>query len=292
MLEGMGQLTGKAAIVTGAARGIGRAIAERLAAGGARVAVNYANSAAAAEELAFRTGGLAIRADVSQEQEVREMFDRAEAEFGGLDIVVNNAAVALMKPLAEFSAEEFDRIFAVNTRGVFFCCREAARRLRGGGRIVNISTGATVGGTAGGAVYCASKAAVEQFTRALARELAWPADYREHGLAGLHGDGHVRVAAAPGGACAEAHAAGTRRQAGGGGRSCRLALHGKRRLDHGTKHSGGRRAHDGLSWRRRSTSGRGGAQESVGDQRRRAESGRIGGPQDVRAPGDAKRRGG
>lgn len=172
MLEGMGQLTGKAAIVTGAARGIGRAIAERLAAGGARVLVNYASSAAAAEELAFRIGGLAIRADVSQEQEVREMFDRAEAEFGGLDIVVNNAAVALMKPLAEFSAEEFDRIFAVNTRGVFFCCREAARRLRGGGRIVNISTGATVGGTAGGAVYCASKAAVEQFTRALARELA------------------------------------------------------------------------------------------------------------------------
>lgn len=168
----MGSLTGKTAIVTGAARGIGRAIAERLAADGARVVVNYAGSASAAKELAARIGGLAARADVSQKQEVLEMFDRAEAAFGGLDIVVNNAAVAVMKPLAEFSDEEFERVFAVNTRGAFYCCREAARRLRDGGRIVNISTGATVGGTAGGSVYCASKAALEQFTRALARELA------------------------------------------------------------------------------------------------------------------------
>lgn len=168
----MGLLTGKTAIVTGAARGIGRAIAERLAGEGARVVVNYASSAAAAEELAARTGGMAVRADVSQEQEVLEMFDAAGRVFGGVDIVVNNAAVALMKPLADFTGEEFERVFSINARGAFHCCREAARRLREGGRIVNISTGATVGGTAGGSVYCASKAAVEQFTRALARELA------------------------------------------------------------------------------------------------------------------------
>ncbi|MFZ5927080.1 MAG: SDR family oxidoreductase [Acidobacteriota bacterium] len=168
----MGLLKGKAAIVTGASRGIGRAIAERLAADGARVVVNYSKSAAAAEALAARIGGIAVRADVSQKQEVAEMFDRAEAAFGGLDIVVNNAGVALMKALADFSDEEFERVFAVNTRGAFYCCREAARRLRDGGRIVNLSTGATVGGTAGGSVYCASKASVEQFTRALARELA------------------------------------------------------------------------------------------------------------------------
>lgn len=165
-------LTGKTAIVTGAARGIGRAIAERLAAGGARVAVNYARSAEAAQELAARLGGIALRADVSQKQEVLEMFDAAERVFGGLDIVVNNAAVALMKPLADCSDEEFERVFSINARGAFYCCREAARRLRAGGRIVNISTGATVGGTAGGGLYCASKAAVEQYTRALARELA------------------------------------------------------------------------------------------------------------------------
>jgi len=168
----MPPLTGKTAIVTGAARGIGRAIAERLAAGGARVVVNYARSAAAAEELAARIGGIAVRADVSIKQEVLEMFDQAERAFGGLDIAVNNAAVALMKPLAEFSDEEFERVFSINARGAFYCCREAARRLRDGGRIVNLSTGATVGGTVGGSVYCASKAAVEQFTRALARELA------------------------------------------------------------------------------------------------------------------------
>jgi len=168
----MSRLTGKTALVTGAARGIGRAIAERLAADGARVAVNYSRSAAAAEEVARRIGGIALRADVSQKHEVLEMFDRTEAAFGGLDIVVNNAGIALMGPLGDFSDEDFERVFAVNTRGVFYCCREAARRLRDGGRIVNISTGATVGGTAGGGVYCASKAAVEQFTRALARELA------------------------------------------------------------------------------------------------------------------------
>jgi 3-oxoacyl-[acyl-carrier protein] reductase len=168
----MASLTGKTAIVTGASRGIGRAIALRLAAEGARVVVNYSNSAAAAEEVAAQAGGIAIRADVSQKQEVVEMFHRAEAAFGGLDIVVNNAAVAVMAPMAEFADEDFERVFAVNTRGAFYCCREAARRLRGGGRIVNISTGATVGGTAGGSVYCASKAALEQFTRALARELA------------------------------------------------------------------------------------------------------------------------
>lgn len=168
----MGQLEGRVAVVTGAARGIGRAIAERLAGEGARVVVNYASSAAAAEELAARLGGLAVRADVGQKQEVVEMFDRAEAAFGGLDIVVNNAAVAVMGPLESYADEDFERTFAINTRGAFYCCREAARRLRDGGRIVNISTGATVGGTAGGGVYCASKAAVEQFTRALARELA------------------------------------------------------------------------------------------------------------------------
>lgn len=168
----MKRLEGRTALVTGGSRGIGRAIAERLAADGARVAINYASSEAAARDLAQRIGGVALRADVSQKQEVLEMFDRAEAALGGLDIVVNNAAIAVMGPIRDFSDEDFERVFAINTRGAFYCCREAARRLRDGGRIVNISTGATVGGTAGGGVYCASKAAVEQFTRALARELA------------------------------------------------------------------------------------------------------------------------
>lgn len=167
----MGRLAGKTALVTGAARGIGRAIAERLAGEGARVAVNYVCSRAAAEELATRLGGMAVGADVAQLVQVEKMFDQVEAAWGGLDILVHNAGVAVMGAMGEFRDEDFERVFAVNTRGAFYCCREAARRLRAGGRIVNISTGATVGGTKGGGVYCASKAAVEQFTRALAREL-------------------------------------------------------------------------------------------------------------------------
>ncbi len=183
----MGVLDGKAALVTGAARGIGRAIAERLAAAGARVAVNYAQSAAAAEALAARIGGIAIRADVSREQEVIEMFQRAGEAFGGLDIVVNNAAVAFMKPLADFRDEEFERVFSVNTRGAFCCCSEAARRLRAGGRIVNISTGATVGGTAGGRVLRQQGGGGAVHARHGARTRR-AAHHCKHGIAGLHGN--------------------------------------------------------------------------------------------------------
>lgn len=167
----MAALTGKVAIVTGGARGIGRAIALELAGEGARVVVNYARSADAAEAVARETGGLAVRADVAEVNEIVALFDAAERAFGGVDVLVNNAGVAIFGPVSEVREEEFERSFAVNARGAFFCCREAARRMRANGRIVSISTGATVGGTAGGAVYCGSKAAVEQFTRALAREL-------------------------------------------------------------------------------------------------------------------------
>lgn len=167
----MAALTGKVAIVTGAARGIGRAIALELAKEGARVVVNYSRSAEQAAVVAQQIGGLAVRADVARVGEVASLFDAAERAFGGVDVLVNNAGVAIFGPVAEMTEADFDRSFSVNARGTFFCCREAARRLRPGGRIVSISTGATVGGTAGGAAYCGSKAAVEQFTRSLAREL-------------------------------------------------------------------------------------------------------------------------
>ena len=164
-------LAGKSAIVTGGSRGIGRAICSALAAEGARVVVNYSKSAEEAEVLAARIGGLAFQADVADAAQVRSLFDAAERAFQGIDILVNNAGVALFKPVAEIEDEEYDRTFAVNARGTFLCCREAARRMRDGGRIVSISSGATVGGSPGGAAYCGSKAAIEQFTRALAREL-------------------------------------------------------------------------------------------------------------------------
>lgn len=164
-------LAGKSAIVTGGSRGIGQAICRALAAEGARVVVNYSKSAEEAEALAARIGGLAFQADVADAAQVRSLFDAAERAFQGIDILVNNAGVALFKPVAEIEDEEYDRTFAVNARGAFLCCREAARRMRDGGRIVSISSGATVAGSPGGAVYCGSKAAIEQLTRALAGEL-------------------------------------------------------------------------------------------------------------------------
>lgn len=165
------RLADKVAIVTGGSRGIGRGIAESLAQEGARVIVNYTRSEAEAERAAREFGGLAVRADVSDPRHVTALFETAEREFGGIDILVNNAGVAVFQSLAQTTDEEFDLVFSVNTRGAFYCLREAARRLRDEGRIVNLSTGATVPGTAGGSVYCGSKAAVELFTRCLAREL-------------------------------------------------------------------------------------------------------------------------
>ncbi len=172
-----GPLTGKCAMVTGASRGIGRAIALRLAQMGAQVAVNYARSEAAARQVVLeieQSGGAAglLQADLAETAQIGPMFDAFERNFGPLDILVNNAGIAIFKPVAETSLEDFQSTFDLNTRGAFLCLRESARRMRDGGRIVNISTGATVGGTAGGAIYCGSKAALEQFTRALARELA------------------------------------------------------------------------------------------------------------------------
>lgn len=159
------------AIVTGGSRGIGRAIAESLAREGAKVIVNYTRSESEAEQAARGFGGLAVRADVSDESHVLALFESAEREFGGIDILVNNAGVAIFKPMAETTDEDYELVFGVNTRGAFYCLREAARRLRDGGRIVNLSTGATVPGTKGGSIYCGSKAAVELFTRCLAWEL-------------------------------------------------------------------------------------------------------------------------
>lgn len=165
------RLSGKTAIVTGASRGIGRAIASSLASEGARVVVNYTRSASEAEALAAEISGLAVQADVSVVADIRRLFDTAEAALGPIDILVNNAGVANFQPIVESTEEQYDQIFSVNARGTFFCCREAALRLRDGGRIVSISTGATVASPAGGGIYCGSKAAIEQFSRILAREL-------------------------------------------------------------------------------------------------------------------------
>jgi 3-oxoacyl-[acyl-carrier protein] reductase len=171
-----GNMSGKAALVTGAARGIGRAIVLRLAADGAAVVVNYAGSADQARDVVTRieqAGGkaVAVQADVSKVADVTRLFDATFENFGRLDVLVNNAGVMFTKPVAEVGEEEFDRIFDVNVKGTFFCCREAARRMAEGGRIINFSSSTTVLMLPGYAAYVATKGAVEQLSRVLAKEL-------------------------------------------------------------------------------------------------------------------------
>jgi 3-oxoacyl-[acyl-carrier protein] reductase len=168
--------TSKVAIVTGASRGIGAVIAKQLASDGFAVAINYASSAKEASALVveLRQAGhqaIAIKADVSSAVEVSRMFEETEAQLGKVDVLVNNAGILKVLPLAEHSDELFEQTFAINTRGTFNTLREAATRLNDGGRIVNFSS-STVGlNLPGYAVYIASKAAVESLTQVFAKEL-------------------------------------------------------------------------------------------------------------------------
>jgi len=169
-------LAGKTALVTGASRGIGRAIAERLAADGAAVIVNYARTEKLAQEvvkaISAKSGkAIAIQADVSKPAEVRRLFSAAEKAMGKLDIVVANAGVHIEKPLIENTEADYDYIFDINTRGVFFTLQEAGRRVRDGGRIVVVSTGGTKMHIANMSLYLGSKGAIEQFARSLSLEL-------------------------------------------------------------------------------------------------------------------------
>lgn len=166
----------RVAIVTGASRGIGAAIAARLAADGLAVVVNYAGSPQAAEALVRRieaAGGRAVtaRADVADPAAVGRMFDAAEAAFGGVDVVVANAGIMTLAPIATSGDALFDRQVAINLKGAFNTLREAARRLRAGGRIVTLSSSVTTLLQPTYGVYAATKAAVEAMTVVLTKEL-------------------------------------------------------------------------------------------------------------------------
>lgn len=173
----MKSLSGKVAIVTGASNGIGRAIAERLADDGAIVVVNYSKSTDKAQQVVAGIQGkggkaLAVQADMSQVTEARRLVVDTVKQFNRLDILVNNAGKFMPKPLEETTESDFDDVIALNAKGPYFAMQEAARVLKDGGRIVNISTGGTHLHFPGATAYLGSKAALEQYTKGLARELA------------------------------------------------------------------------------------------------------------------------
>jgi len=197
-------LKGKNALVTGSSRGIGRAIADRLAADGAAVVINYTRNEQPAQAVVdniVAKGGkaIAIQGDISKPAEMGRLFSEAEKAMGQLDIVVANAGVYIAKPFVENTEADYDYIFNINTKGVFFTLQEAARRVREGGRIVVVSTGGTKMLFPNNSLYLGSKGAIEQFARTLAIELGprnvtvnvlspgftdtdmMPEEYREYG---------------------------------------------------------------------------------------------------------------
>ncbi|WP_255591857.1 MULTISPECIES: SDR family oxidoreductase [unclassified Acidovorax] len=168
----------RTAIVTGASRGIGAAIAHRLARDGFRVVVNYAGrteDAQAVVQAITAAGGaaVAVQADVADSSAARQLFDAAEQAFGRVDVLVNNAGVmpSTLPHLAQTDDATFDRLVAINLKGTFNTLREATHRLQPGGRIVNFSTSLVGTALPGYAVYAATKSAVETLTSVLAKEL-------------------------------------------------------------------------------------------------------------------------
>ncbi|NNH65651.1 SDR family oxidoreductase [Rhizobium laguerreae] len=166
----------KVALVTGASRGIGAAVARRLAKDGFTVVINYSGNAAPAEELAReieQAGGKALtaKADVGDAEAVRHMFEAAETAFGGVDVLVNNAGIMMLSSLAEADDVNFDRQINVNLKGTFNTLREAAKRLRDGGRVINFSTSVVGLKLETYGVYAATKAAVEILTAITAKEM-------------------------------------------------------------------------------------------------------------------------
>lgn len=166
----------KVAIVTGSSRGIGAAIAERLAHDGFAVVVNYSGNAAPAHALVDKItqqGGsaLTVQADVSDSAAVRQLFKTTLDTFGGVDVLVNNAGIMALAPLGDTDDATFDQLLAINVKGTFNTLREATKHLRDGGRIINFSSSVTALLQPTYSIYAATKAAVEAMTSVLAKEL-------------------------------------------------------------------------------------------------------------------------
>lgn len=183
----MNNLSGKVAIVTGSSKGIGAGIAERLAAGGAQVVINYSRSKADADVVVDRivaAGGqaVAVLADLSKPSDVNALVDAAIAAFGRLDILVNNAGIYQADTLDTLTAESFDAHFALNVRGLLLATQAAARVMHAGSVVVNISSGLAKSPYPMVHVYCATKGAVDTLTRSLGMELG-PRAIRVVGIA-------------------------------------------------------------------------------------------------------------
>ncbi|MCM3631169.1 SDR family oxidoreductase [Paenibacillus glycanilyticus] len=168
---------GKVAIVTGASRGIGRQIAIQLGQAGAKVVINYSSNQDKANEVVKiieQAGGdaAAIRGDISKVSEVEALFSETIGQFGRVDILVNNAGIMDTLPIAEMTEERFDRQFNINVKGTYFACQQAMRHMAGGGTIINFSTSVSGAMLPTYSVYAATKGAVEQLTRQLAKEFA------------------------------------------------------------------------------------------------------------------------
>ncbi|MDT5105320.1 MAG: 3-oxoacyl-[acyl-carrier protein] reductase [Mycobacterium sp.] len=169
-------MTDRVAIVTGASGGIGRAVTVRLGAQGMSVVVHYSGNRERAQETADQVvaaGGraLVVSADVADEAQIAALFDQVEAEFGGVDVVVNTAGIMALSPLADLDLDEFDKIQRTNVRGTIVVSQQAARRVRPGGAIINFSTSVVKIALPGYAAYAASKGAVDALTSILAKEM-------------------------------------------------------------------------------------------------------------------------
>jgi 3-oxoacyl-[acyl-carrier protein] reductase len=173
----MNTLHNKVAVITGSARGLGKAIAERYAALGASIVVNYSRDKASAEEVvsnitAMGAKVIAVQADVTKVKDVERLFAEAKRAFGRIDIVVANAGIELIQlPVTDFTEEQFDRVFSINVKGAYFTLQQAAREIADNGRIIYISSSTTTSPVPGMAVYGGSKTTPKYLVEILAKEI-------------------------------------------------------------------------------------------------------------------------
>ncbi|TPN87205.1 SDR family oxidoreductase [Aquimarina algicola] len=175
----MNTLQNKTALITGSARGLGKAIAERYAALGANIVINYSKDKISAEETlssieAMGCKAVAIQADVSKPLDINRLFDEAKKVFGKIDIVVANAGIEMVEtPVIEFTEEQFDTLFSINTKGAYFTMQQAAKNIENNGRIIYIASSTTAFPVPGMAIYGGSKTTPRYMVDVLAKEIGY-----------------------------------------------------------------------------------------------------------------------